>query len=200
VALILPQGCHESCFGTGETTFMTTALSTHFVAPSHRGSDKSPNVLPRATGALPLWPLSDSTMRTIYWLKEINYLVILMLSIKEICNPTYNTSQPFRAGTFGGENENSNQYSGETRVVRKRKRFTLEERFEIITELKYRNFSMETIAIAYKTSVRNVARWKALYGSFEKRMGLIYKLENASRYESRKEFNLKSIHTVFPNM
>jgi hypothetical protein len=89
-----------------------------------------------------------------------------MLSIKELCNPRYEiipTSQSMMQDTCVSDNENSDQNSGEKRIIHKRNRFTLQERLEIVKELKYGNSSVSTIAIAHKTSVRNVSRWKALY-------------------------------------
>jgi hypothetical protein len=51
--------------------------------------------------------------------------------------------------------------------TRKRQRFTIEQRFEIIQELKVRKCSIKEIAAAYNTTPRNVWRWRVIYGPYD---------------------------------
>jgi hypothetical protein len=50
---------------------------------------------------------------------------------------------------------------------RRRQRFTIKQRFEIIQELKARKCSIKEIASAYKTTPRNVWRWKLIYCQYD---------------------------------
>jgi transposase-like protein len=49
---------------------------------------------------------------------------------------------------------------------RRRKRFTIKEKFAIVQDLKARKCSIEEIAAIYNTGKRNVFRWKALYARY----------------------------------
>jgi hypothetical protein len=131
------------------------------------------------------------------------FLVISMLSIKELCNPRFEV-QIARQIPAGAKQKIGTKTAVEKRVIRRRNRFTLEERFAIIKELKYTNCISRAIAIAYKTSERNIARWKALYESFEKRVDIMNNVclkdvQNVPRDAYRSKFKLPRIHSEYVN-
>jgi transposase-like protein len=51
--------------------------------------------------------------------------------------------------------------------IRRRQRLTVEQRFEIVQELKARKCSIKEIAAVYNTTPRNVWRWKVIYGPYD---------------------------------
>jgi UDP-N-acetylglucosamine 2-epimerase len=90
----------------------------------------------------------------------------------ELCNPTsglISSSKSVLTDSSGSEHE-SCSLNGEPRVIWRRTRFNVDQKFEIAKELKYSKKSMKEIAIAHKTTTSNVKRWKALYSSYKKRI------------------------------
>jgi hypothetical protein len=89
-----------------------------------------------------------------------------MLSISDLCNPEVEDSTSLSIHSMSSFSDIPPVNYGNkpnSKVIKRRTRYTIQERFAIINELKQRNCTMRTIAIAHNTTVRNVARWKALY-------------------------------------